>query len=124
MFHIAVVDDHEDSRRILRVFLEDLYDVSEHESVDAVLAYLETHDCDLVLSDISMPLRDGFDLVEQLRAGKWKDLPIVAITAHVAIRDKILAGGFNTYLTKPVDLEVLLATIRTFLPFQSTADAT
>ena len=69
----------------------------------------------LVLLDIHMPEMDGYEVLARLRADLiTADIPVVAVSADAlpADMDAARAAGFSTYLTKPVDLERLLATVR------------
>ncbi|HKX38881.1 MAG TPA: response regulator, partial [Burkholderiales bacterium] len=76
-------------------------------------------DIDLVLMDVMMPGLDGFDtmrIVRQLEG--YKSLPIIAVTAKAMMgdREKCIEAGANDYLAKPVNVDVLLATLwRTLL---------
>lgn len=69
---------------------------------------------DLILMDISMPRLDGFAACALLRADpRTRRVPIVAVTAHAirGDRERILAAGFDGYVSKPIDEDVLHATI-------------
>jgi two-component system sensor histidine kinase/response regulator len=71
--------------------------------------------------DIQMPEMDGFTATRKIRKpGKWSAarLPILAMTAHALPggREKSLAAGMNDHLNKPVDLDVLIAAHRQWLP--------
>ncbi len=73
---------------------------------------------DLILMDIQMPGMDGFETISCIRArSELADIPIIALTALAmeGDRDKCLAAGANDYLTKPVKLKQLNATIQQFL---------
>ena len=73
---------------------------------------------DLILMDIQMPGMDGFEAISCIRArSELADIPIIALTALAmeGDRDKCLAAGANDYLTKPVKLKQLNATIQQFL---------
>jgi len=74
----------------------------------------------LLLSDLHMPGLDGYELVQEIRGAEAPDcrLPIVALTGN-ALRgeaSRALAAGFDEYLTKPTQLDVLRATLEKWLP--------
>lgn len=80
---------------------------------------------DAVLMDIQMPKVSGFEATEQIRQdSRFKDLPIIAMTAHAmtGVREQVLAGGMNDYITKPVDPEHLYSTLAKWVG-QSTKEA-
>jgi CheY-like chemotaxis protein len=75
-------------------------------------------DVDLVLMDIMMPEMDGYETMQAVRANEaFADLPIVALTAKALTgdREKALAAGASDYVTKPVDIDQLLAVLRVWL---------
>ena len=67
---------------------------------------------DVILTDIQMPVLDGYELVDRLRAANYPGR-IVALTANAAAgdREKCLAGGCDDYLSKPIDRHVLLSVV-------------
>jgi len=70
---------------------------------------------DLVLMDIQMPVMDGLTAARKIRAmAEYKDLPIIAMTAHAREEDHQLsfAAGMNKHIAKPVNFDVLLASIK------------
>ncbi len=78
----------------------------------------EEKDVDIVLMDIMMPVMDGYEAMQKIRRNqKYKELPIIALTAKAMAEDKAkcLEAGANDYLTKPVSTERLLNLIRVWL---------
>ncbi len=112
MKRIAVVEDNPDNRLLVRVLLEDLYDIEEFENGPDALASFAANPPDLVLLDISLPGMDGVEVLSRIRGiPELATLPVIALTAHAgpADRAKFLQCGFDDYLTKPiVDESVLL----------------
>jgi CheY-like chemotaxis protein len=71
-----------------------------------------------VLLDIQLPDMDGFEVLARLRLSQaTRHIPVVAVSANAlpADIDSALAAGFAGYITKPVDLDVLLETVRRVL---------
>jgi CheY-like chemotaxis protein len=78
-----------------------------------------TPDIDLVLMDVMMPGLDGLDTMRIIRQlDGYRSLPIIAVTAKAMMgdRDKCLEAGANDYVAKPVNIDVLLATLWRTLP--------
>lgn len=118
---IVVVEDHDDARTSLGLLLKYLganvvLARNAFEGIEAV----KNSRPNLVLSDISMPDRDGFDLLCDIRAlgsDAGGSVPVVAMTALVSRRDRgrMLDEGFQACLPKPFTVEELLETILTVL---------
>jgi CheY-like chemotaxis protein len=68
---------------------------------------------DLVLMDIQMPVMDGFTATRQIRELGFKDLPIVAMTAHAMSSDRELSlkAGMNDHINKPINVQELFLTL-------------
>jgi CheY-like chemotaxis protein len=78
----------------------------------------ENPDVHLVLMDIMMPEMDGYEATQAMRAmPQFEQLPIVALTAKAmkGDREKSIASGASDYITKPVDVDQLLALMRVWL---------
>ena len=78
------------------------------------LALAEQHQLDLVLLDIQLPGFDGFEVLRRLRADvRTRPVPVVAVSANAmpADRQRALAAGFEDYITKPIEIPVLLAVV-------------
>ena len=120
-FSIMVVDDDPNACEALEELLSSLgAQVTAATSTQAALRTLERTHPDAVVSDIGMPLRDGFDLAREIRnreqaAGNGR-IPLVALTAYGRVEDKIkiFEAGFDNHLVKPVDpaeLSAILGTV-------------
>jgi CheY-like chemotaxis protein len=118
---IVVVDDNSDVRRFVGAFLVHLgANIAVAQSAIEGLEAIKTHRPDLVLSDISMPGRDGFDLLRDIRAlthDAGGSVPVIAMTALVNQLDgaRILSAGFQAFLPKPFNPDKLLETIQKVL---------
>ena len=113
---ILCIEDEADIRRLLVEELNDVgYETIEAADGKAGLDAIVQQRPDLVLCDISMPKMNGHAVLEALRSShpEQADLPFIFLSA-LADREHILAGkrlGVDDYLTKPIDFELLLATI-------------
>jgi signal transduction histidine kinase/DNA-binding response OmpR family regulator/HAMP domain-containing protein len=117
---VLIVDDDYRNIFALSALLERAQaEVLAAESGAEALATLEhVPDVDIVLMDIMMPLMDGYDTTRAIRAmEQFKTLPIIAVTGKVmeGERRRCLDAGANDYVSKPIDSEVLLGSIRTWL---------
>ncbi len=84
---------------------------------DEALSEVESFRPDLVLLDVMLPRRDGFEVCQELRAGGWADLKIVMLTAKgrdIEI-EKGLALGADAYVTKPFSTGELVARVSEML---------
>jgi two-component system chemotaxis response regulator CheY len=104
---ILVVDDSPTMRQLLRMILGKQISCQVTEAPDgqAALELLRGGGFDLVLTDINMPRLDGLGLVRSVREELKSEVPIIMITTKgaEADRDRGLALGANSYLTKPVN---------------------
>lgn len=108
---VLVAENHEDSRYLFRCFLESRgYRVVEAcDGLEAISA-AERERPDLVMTDASLPLLDGFETTRRLRAREpLCGLPVVMVSGYAtpADREHALAAGCSDYLTKPLELEQL-----------------
>jgi CheY-like chemotaxis protein len=114
---ILVIEDDPDSREMLSVLLENVGAVPvAAATVGEGLRLLGDLEIDVVLSDIGMPGRDGFDLIRALRAfpnPRVQHAPALAVTAFSRDedRERILAAGFDAHVGKPVEPRELFAAI-------------
>jgi CheY-like chemotaxis protein len=113
---VLVVDDDADVRDFLSTVLVDHgAAVRMAESVDRALELLESERMSVVVADLAMPGRDGFELMRQLREQRGtRSVPVIALTALAGVEDRKRAAGagFSFFLSKPVEEGHLIATIR------------
>ena len=106
---VLVVDDEHDTREILSVMLARYgAEVRTAGSAAEALTVFADWRPDVLVSDIGMPLEDGYALIGKVRARDKADggeVPAIALTAFAAPQDKerALASGFNKHLSKPVE---------------------
>jgi two-component system chemotaxis response regulator CheY len=112
-YRVLVVEDSPTMRQLISFALKRLQDVEIVEANDGVdgLKKISDGKFDLILTDINMPIMDGIKLVSLIRSGTTnKDVPIVVITTEGGQedRDRAMALGANSYITKPVHSTELL----------------
>lgn len=113
---ILVVDDDALLRRSLAFNLEKAgYRVSTAASAEEALAGLHLNPPDLVLLDIGLPGMDGLEALSNLR--RHMDVPVIFLTARRRELDEVLGLGLGAddYVTKPFEIDVLLAHIKAVL---------
>jgi PAS domain S-box-containing protein len=116
-----VVDDIGDCREVLQFMLEQRgAEVRTASSVDEALDLCERQTFDILLSDLSMPTRDGFALIHAVRhnsAKRLRSAPAIAVTAYgdSASRAEALAAGFDDFLVKPVAADDLISAVTRLL---------
>jgi diguanylate cyclase (GGDEF)-like protein len=111
---VLVVDDDRDVREALaEVLVANGYEPVTAKNGDDALALLDRDDAvELVLLDINMPERDGFDILRRLKAyDRRRDIPVICLSARSAVEDRIagLKLGAADYLAKPFDVQELFA---------------
>ncbi len=121
---ILLVDDNEINQEIAYELLTSMglqVQVANNGKEGLTRALAEPFD--LILMDIQMPIMDGLTATRLIRLEKsLDDLPIVAMTAHAmqGDKEKSLAAGMNDHLTKPIEVEKLVAMLNRWLKMDST----
>jgi DNA-binding response OmpR family regulator len=117
MFHILIVDDDKNTRRLYQAVLENEgYQVSLAENGNAALDVMDKEQIDLVVLDIMMPGMDGYEFTKTLRETN-NSLPVLMVSAKQLPEDKKkgFLVGTDDYMTKPVDEEEMLLRIKALL---------
>ncbi len=117
MFHILVVEDDTNARKLMKAVLERAeYSVLTATNGEEALSLLDCNHVDLILLDIMMPGMDGYTLVSELRAA-GSTIPVLMVTAKQLPADKRkgFLAGTDDYMTKPVDTEEMLLRIKALL---------
>jgi CheY-like chemotaxis protein len=112
---VLVVEDNPDNRLTVRALLQDAFTIIEADDGKLGIEQARTHTPDLILMDISLPIMDGLKALEALRGeAVLRHIPVIALTARAmkGNREEILAYGFDGYISKPIDAQVLQKTIQ------------
>lgn len=110
MKNILIVEDNIDIHNLIREVLEkEHYRVLSSYTGTEAMRIIENERIDLILLDLMLPEINGEEIVK-----KVKDTPIIVISAKISTEDKVnvLLNGANDYLTKPFNVEELLARIQ------------
>jgi signal transduction histidine kinase len=114
---VLVVEDEADTRDLLVVSLQQCgAEVAAFGSVPEALAWFDHSVPDVLLSDIGVPIEDGYSLIRKVRArlpALGGNVPAAALTAYARAEDRLraLEAGYQTHLAKPVDPAELIATV-------------
>jgi len=115
---ILLVDDEEDSLEIASTILRHAgAQVHAFGDTHTAFAALEVVDPDLIVSDIGMPLEDGYSFMKRVRSSPWlrgNSVPSLAVTAFTSESDRkrAFAAGYVAHLGKPVTAQSLVEAVR------------
>src|SRR5215210_7185696 len=110
MARILIVEDSPDNMKLFRTILGlKGHDVTGLAGGDGLLAAIEEKAPELILMDIQLPGKDGFTLLQEIRASVSLHVRVIALTAHAMTgdRERALDAGFDGYITKPIDIRGL-----------------
>ncbi len=119
---ILLVDDSKVIQKLTEFQLKALgYTVDIAENGYQALQALKQNSYGLILMDCLMPEMDGYQTTKEIRRNEvttQTHIPIIALTGHelVADRDKCLAIGMDSYLSKPIEIGTLVQTLRYWFP--------
>jgi two-component system, NtrC family, response regulator len=117
MESILIVDDDVNLCTALKEELIEVgYDVDYVNSGDDAFQYLSGNEADLLLLDLKMPGKDGFDVLKQFNERRLKS-KIIVLTAYADVKSAIDSAkmGASDFISKPYDFDELLITIRKVL---------
>ena len=113
---VLLIEDEPDTRELLSLTLESSgAEVTAVESAREALSNLQHFTPDVLLSDIGLPIESGYELIRKVRglSSEVRNVPAVALTAFATDKDrqKALSAGFQIYLAKPVEPDILVEAI-------------
>ncbi|MGH9736312.1 MAG: ATP-binding protein, partial [Candidatus Acidiferrales bacterium] len=115
---VLVADDNADMRQYLVRLLQSEYEVESVPDGQAAISAIQRKTPDLVLSDVMMPVMDGFELLKALRADeRTQTIPIILLSARAGEESRIegIEKGADDYLVKPFSARELVARVQTHL---------
>jgi signal transduction histidine kinase len=115
---VVLADDNADMRDYVSRLLADRYEVVAVADGQAALDAVEKKLPDLVLSDVMMPVMDGFEFLRRIRANEQtRDMPVILLSARAGEEARIeaLEAAADDYLVKPFSARELLATVDTHI---------
>ncbi|MCB8816163.1 response regulator transcription factor [Desulfosporosinus shakirovi] len=117
MFRILVVEDNLNLLMLMKTRLEQAgFKVLQAQNGQEALGILEEHHVDLIISDIMMPIMDGFELIESLREANF-NMPILMVTAKESFEDKEKGFrlGTDDYMVKPINMNEMILRVSALL---------
>jgi len=114
---ILYIEDNLTNLRLVEQVFEMLPSVTLLNALEPLLGLelAKQHNPDLILLDINLPVMDGFEVLKKIQQEKSiSNIPVIAVSASVMSGDiqKGLDAGFNEYITKPIDIKILLETVK------------
>ena len=114
---ILIVEDDENIRELLRLYLErEGYEISEAENGAVGLSKWKAENPDMMLLDVMMPVMDGWQVIREVRES-GSSIPVIMITAKGETMDKVscLELGADDYIVKPLEMREVVARVRAVL---------
>lgn len=106
-YHVLLVDDVQVNRKLMRLVLKEIADIDFYEAEDGfeAIRHVDDHEIDLIILDLMMPGKDGYEVLRDLKAHElWREIPVIV---HSAADDldsikQALELGATEYFTKPL----------------------
>lgn len=116
---ILIVEDDQDSRElVIKILKNKGYQMIEAIDGEEAIQKAISEKPNLILMDISIPKLDGYEVTKRLKSiEEFKDVPIVALTAHAmkGDREKFISAGFEGYISKPINIHELPKQVRDYM---------
>ena len=121
---IVVAEDNQDLRQFLYDVLADDYQVTLAENGELALRLVRENPPDLIITDLMMPEMDGERFIRELRQLETPHIPVLVLSARAddALRETLLEGFVQDYLTKPFSPQELRARVRNLVTVKRTVD--
>lgn len=119
---IMVVDEIDDNREIVKGLLESTnFEITEADSDETALNLLTVQKPDLILMDLIMPEKSGYEVAQLIKEmDDCKHIPVIALTASgMKDTEEKIKESFDGYLRKPVNRNQLISELKKFLPFRT-----
>jgi len=116
---IFIIEDNEQNMYLLTYLLEEKYTVYQAFNGPSGIAIAKEKRPDVILLDIQLPEMDGYAIAAALRAsGDLMETPIIAVTSYAMVgdRERIMAAGATGYIEKPIDPDMFISQMISFLP--------
>ncbi len=118
---ILIVEDEEANiavlLNILQLMMEQEVVFVAHDGHEGIQMAYE-HSPEVILMDLSLPKLDGWEVTRSLKSNpRFKDVPILALTAHAMVgdRDRALEAGCDDYFSKPIEVDEFIQFMRPYL---------
>ncbi|MCH7839540.1 MAG: response regulator [Planctomycetes bacterium] len=118
MSTILVIEDSQDNFDLIEDALGDEHGLVHATTGQEGLAQARAHRPDLILLDMGLPVMDGWEVAQRLKADpETRAIPVVALTAHAMSgdREKCMEMGCDDYMAKPININELVAMIKRHL---------
>ena len=109
-YNILAVDDEPFNLDLIEFAFMDINNISLQTATNGeeALSAVEQNNFDTILLDLRMPVMDGFTTLKHLKSNaKYKDIPVIVVTANAEEKNRALSEGANDFLAKPIDPEEL-----------------
>lgn len=109
-FNLIVLEE------MIKIFYPDAK-ISTAENGQIACDILKESSFELILSDINMPVMDGYGLIKTIKKELQLQVPVVAVTAFAiqGDKEKLLLAGFDDYISKPIDIGELASILKKYL---------